>query len=60
MIDLLFIDDWHECWELGPLIISLAVIKEYGIEGWMIDGKMVPPHGYQSSFDRGAKVHINM
>jgi hypothetical protein len=59
-IDLLFIDGWHEYWESGPLIIPAEDIKEYGIEGWLKDGKMIPPHEHQPRFDRGAKVDFDV
>jgi hypothetical protein len=59
-IDLLFIDGCHEYLETGPLILSAEVIKEYGIDGWIIDGKKVPPHKYQPGYNRGAKVDFQV
>ncbi len=59
-IDLLFIDGWHEYWETGPLIIPPEDIQEYGIKGWLKDGKMIPAHEHQPSFDRGAKVDFDI
>jgi len=60
MIDLLFIDGWHEYWDSGPLILSPEVIKEYGIKGWIKDGKMISPHEHRPSYDRGAKVDFDV
>ena len=59
-IDLLFIDGWHEYWESGPLIIPPEDIQEYGIEGWLRDGKLISPHKHQPSFDRAAKVDFDV
>jgi hypothetical protein len=59
MIDLLFIDGWHEYWESGPLILSPEVIKEYGIEGWNKKGKVIAPDEHQPIYDRGAKVDFD-
>ena len=59
-IDLLFIDGWHEYLETGPLTLSAEVIKEYGIEGWIVNGKKVRPQEYQPSYDRGAKVDFDV
>ena len=46
--------------ETGPLTLSAEVIKEYGIEGWIVNGKKVRPHEYQPSYDRGAKVDFDV
>jgi len=59
-INLLFIDGWHEYWESGPLIIPPEVINEYEIKGWIKNGKMIPHHEHQPSFDRGAKVDFDV
>jgi hypothetical protein len=59
-INLLFIDGLHEYLESSPLIIPAEDIKEYRIEGWLKDGKMIPHHKHQPSFDRGAKVDFDV